>query len=233
MIRISFIVLTAIMAGILIAGINRAARQAELQGAGKRLLRETIVGLITWLSYVAAISFSGVLQTAALPPRIPAFLILPLFVFILFIFRTQIFRRLLAATPAHFLIYPQVFRIGVELLLHQMYKDGLIPRSATFEGYNYEIVIAILSLGVGYLAHKRKAPRLITAWNIAGLGTLFIVVFIFISRAYAQNIYGSQESLSIKDFGSFPYTLLPGFLMPLAVFLHVASLAKQRMLRSQ
>ena len=230
MIKISFVALTAIMAFVLLTGINRISRTVMEKDAQKRLISRAAWTMLGWLCYVALISLTGVLQSGSVPPRIPLLLIAPLFAAMIYYIRTPTFKLLLAATPAHWLIYPQVFRIGVELLLAALYHEGILPKAGTFEGYNFEIVTALISLAVGTVALKKWKilyPA-ITAWNIIGLGTLAIIVFIFVSHAYFPSIYNNPEKLSMRHFGSFPYTLLPGFLMPLAVFLHIASMIKQR-----
>jgi hypothetical protein len=81
---------------------------------------------------------------------------------------------------------------------------------------------------MGYLAFTRKVagPIFVLLWNLAGLCTLGIVVFIVISHAYFPGLWG--DSFSLKDFAIFPYTLLAGFLMPVAVFLHIFSIVKTR-----
>jgi hypothetical protein len=37
----------------------------------------------------------------------------------------------------------QTFRIGVELLLHRLYLDGLAPRVVTYQGGNMDIWIGL------------------------------------------------------------------------------------------
>lgn len=184
--------------------------------------------LIGWIAYVSAISLSGLLQTTSLPPRIPLLLIFPLFGFLFWLISRQRSQDVINAIPAAGLIYAQVFRVPVELLLHALYRKGMLPRMGTFEGYNFEIVIGITSLLVGYFGYTRKAlPRsVLILWNCCGLLTLTIVVFILISHAYFPGIYAHPEPLSIQNFGAFPYTLLAGVLMPLAVFMHVISIKK-------
>jgi len=230
MIKTSFIVLTLVMVSLLVAGIRSAALKTMGKKDATRLTIKALVSISAWLTYVVAISLSGVLQSASLPPKIPLLLVIPIFVFIAVSVRTETFRKLLAATPMHHLIYPQVFRIPVELLLLALFHEGLVPQAATIEGYNYEMVVALTALLTGYIAYRRKTALYpyITLWNICGLITLATIVFIFMSSVYLPTMYAHTQTLNIVAFGSFPYTLLAGFLMPLAVFLHVASLLKQK-----
>ncbi len=184
--------------------------------------------LIAWLVYVSLLSLAGVFRVGGLPPRIPLLLILPAFAFMTYFFRSQETKDLIAATPASWLVYAQSFRVVVELMLHALFLKGVLPKAGTYEGYNYELVIGITALAVGYWGYTRKAlPKIaLIIWNVSGLATLATIVFIMISHAYFPGIYSNPEKLNIADFGSFPYTLLAGFLMPLAVFMHVFSLKK-------
>lgn len=229
MIKAAFILLTVVMAGLAYVGITKAAKSTFADKMKLSKFRTTTLLLLAgWLSYVTVISVAGVLQKGGLPPRIPLMLILPLFTFMFWFVRSGRFAGVIAALPGVWLVYAQSFRIIVELLLHALYKEGILPKMGTFEGYNYEIVIGITALLIGYLGYtKQVLPRgILVLWNWMGLGTLAVVVFIFLSHVYMRGLYVNPEPLSIEDFGAFPYTLLAGFLMPMAVFMHVLSLMK-------
>ncbi len=219
------------MAALVVAAIFAISRRAiPDQQALTRFRTRALLLLAGWLTYVTAISFTGILTVMTLPPRIPLLLVLPCFVFIGWFFRSGRFTAFIAATPASWLVYAQSFRVVVELLLWRSAVEGLLPVRATFEGYNYEIVIGGTALLAGYLGYTRRVLPvfILRLWNYAGLVTLAIVVFLVISRAYAPGIYDDPGPFSAIDFGSFPVTLLAGFLMPLAVFLHVFSLVLLR-----
>jgi hypothetical protein len=229
MIKAGFILLTLLMAAIAFFSLSYAAGKAYSAPEEKKgFTRKAAIVLVLWLIYISLVSFTGILTVASFPPRIPLFFIIPAFSFMAYFFASGKFKPIIAAMPASWLVYFQSFRIIVELLLWRLFVEGLLPRSATFEGYNYEIVIGITALLVGYFGYtKPKLPALLIAlWNVAGLITLAIVVFIFISHAYAPSLWADTANFSMESFGSFPYTLLAGFLMPLAVFMHVFSLVK-------
>lgn len=229
MIKASFILLTLIMAAIVYAGIHVVSSRVMHDEGKRRLFRlRTMLVIAGWLTYIATISLAGVLATKALPPRIPLLLILPCFIFIAWFFRSGRFRDLIDGTPPGWLIYAQSFRIVVELLLLGLFLEGVLPKAGTFEGYNFEIITGITAIAIGYFGATRKVlPRaVLLLWNYMGLATLATVVFIMVSHVYFPGIYADPEPLLIEDFGAFPYTFLAGFLMPLAVFLHVFSIIK-------
>jgi hypothetical protein len=231
MIKVCFILLTVVMLGLVAIGTNAIVRKTVPDTPKqKRIVFATLLSLLCWLIYIVVVSLSGVLATTALPPRIPLFLILPAFSFMFYFFLSDRFKEFVAAVPLKWLTYTQSFRIAVELMLHTLFLQGLLPRAATFEGYNFEIVIGVTALLVGYFGFTNGMPRkgLLLAWNVAGLGTLAIIVFIMITHAYLPAIWPGGERLAIENFGAFPFTFLAGFLMPLAVFMHIFSIVKMR-----
>jgi hypothetical protein len=104
----------------------------------------------------------------------------------------------------------------------------MFPRAATFEGYNFDILIGLSAPLIAYMDFRRGKMNkpLLVFWNIAGFITLIIVVLILLTYAYFPKAWGEPESILVKGGFSFPFTFLAGFLMPLAVFLHIYSLMK-------
>lgn len=230
MIATGFILLTLIMALLVYAAFTSSVTLSAADTISRRKIKiVTLTLLVCWLVYISIASVAGVFQSGALPPRIPLGLVAPAFAFIIWFFSSGRFRNIIQTIPAGWVVYAQIFRVAVELLLFALYKKGILPVSTTFEGYNYEILIGLSAPVVGYLAiTKRLLPRwALHVWNIAGLCTLATIVFLFISHAYRPAMW-TDGTLSINDFGAFPYTLLPGFLMPLAVFMHICSIVKTK-----
>jgi hypothetical protein len=234
MLKAGFIALTIIMAALVYSGITIVTGKA-IADLRKRqqFRRRSLLLLGGWLTYITLISLTGIFTTATLPPRVPLLLILPCLIFIFWFFNSDRFIDFILATPPGWLVYGQSFRIVVEILLLGMYMQGLIPEAGTFKGYNYEIVIAVTAFGVGYYGYHKKvlSPRVIIAWNFLGNLTLAIIGFIMISHAYFPHIYSHPGYISIKEFGSFPYTLFAGFIAPLAIFMHIFSIVKTNMER--
>lgn len=231
MIKAGFILLTLVMALAVYAVLNYASRTVyTTEENRRRFLVRMALRIGVWLVYVAAISFTGLLKDAGLPPRIPLLLVAPVFAFAIYFCCAQKYRPHIAAMPASWLVYLQSFRIFVELLLWGLFLQGVLPKSVTFEGYNHEMYIGVTALLVGLLGYTYKVlPKaVIVLWHIAGLCTLATIVILFMSHIYFPERWDDMNQFSLSDFGSFPYTYLAGFLMPLAVFLHVISLIKMR-----
>jgi hypothetical protein len=231
MIKAGFIILTLLLATLVYTGIALVSVKALSDvRKQKQFKARSLAILVGWLTYVSLLSLTGIFTTATLPPRVPLMLILPCLIFIFWFFKSNRFNNFIDATPPEWLVYMQSSRIFVEVLLLGMYAKGMIPKASTLEGYNYEIVIGLSAFAVGYYGYnKRLIPRnVIIAWNFVGNLTLAIIGFIMISHAYFPHIYTNPGHLSIKEFGSFPYTLFAGFIAPLAIFMHIFSIIKTK-----
>jgi len=187
-----------------------------------------IIGLLLWQLYIYIIASSGVLQTFELPPRFPIFIIFPAFTFIgVFLYKNRK-NGWLDAISARSLTYIQVFRIAVEFLFVFSISAGVLHKNVTIEGYNFDMVFAFTAVIVAYLAFDKQliTKKFVIWWNYLGLAVLASVIFVFISSTYFPSVYGAETSLLPIEFTKYPYILVAGFLMPLAVFLHILSLIK-------
>jgi hypothetical protein len=132
--------------------------------------------------------------------------------------------RVALAIPLWIILCTQSFRIGVELFLHQLWIHGLVPKMLTFEGANVDIYIGASAPLIAWLSTRwRLGLKLALIWNVLGLLALTNVVVLAILTAPGpfNVIHTEVPNLMI---GTFPYTLIPGFFVPLAVVLHVLAI---------
>ena len=226
-----FIILTVALAIALYLGAANIALKAFPDTAKQKLfIVRTGVFLAAWLFFIAGISLTGIFTVASMPPRIPLLLVLPAFIVMIIFFTGSRNKQLITATPHSWLIYLQSFRRIVELLIWGLFLKGVLPKAATFEGYNFDILIGLTAPLVAYLAFNKRiiSSTVVLIWNFAGFITLAIVVFILLSHAYFPAFWHGQSSILGNGIGIFPYTYLAGFFMPLAVFLHIFSIIKIR-----
>jgi len=105
--------------------------------------------------------------------------------------------------------------------------EGVLNHHVTIEWYNFDMVFGFTAPIVGYLAYtsskKLISKNSVLVWNYLGLGVLVSVIFVFITCVYVPGIYGSKVPLLPLESMEYPYVLIAGFLMPVAVFLHVLS----------
>ncbi len=175
MVQIGFYVLTAIM----LASSFYLLKYAENP---QKLRKNTALLLLIWVTYVIAMTFTGILDDLSLPPKAPLLIILPAFIIVFITTSRKRFQGVLDNTPKHVPILIQSFRIIVELLIYGAFLDELFPQRVTFEGLNYDIIIGIIALPMGYLVLKGIAKRkAILAFNIIGLSVLSVTGYAFIS----------------------------------------------------
>ncbi|WP_299123052.1 hypothetical protein [uncultured Winogradskyella sp.] len=184
------------------------------------------LGLIIWLVYVYLISMSGLLENFSLPPRFPIFVIFPLFIFTGIVLYKNRNSMIFTVIPESWAIYLQTFRIFVELLFVATVGIGFLHPEVTIEGYNYDMVFAFTAPIIGYLVFNSKKlnRKVALLWNYIGLAVLASIIALFVTTIFIPSLWGSQTSLAPIAIVKFPYLLVAGFLMPLAVFVHVFSI---------
>ncbi len=188
----------------------------------KKLRKSAAILLIIWVSYVVIMTFTGILDNLSMPPKAPVFIIIPAFLIVFITTSRKSFQSVIAHTPKHISIFIQSFRILVELLIYGTFLDGLFPQRVTFEGLNYDILMGIIALPMGFLVLKGVAKRkAILAFNIVGLMVLSLTGYAFVSSFYFSDFVSATGEIALIKA---PFILLPGVLLPFAIFYHIVSI---------
>jgi hypothetical protein len=215
-----FVLLTLACAAALVVTVCSGLAARRSAGA---LVAIVMIGL--WLGGLAVAARLGFFeQIDSRPPRM-ALVFLPIPLTVLHLGLSRRVSGWVARVSAVWLLGLQVFRLPVELLLVRLHREGLIPRSMTFEGRNFDILIGLTAPVVAYL-YWRKAGglgatrRLLIVWNVLGMLTVMNVA---VTGALSAP---SPLRLLFEDYANtavqrFPYVWLPGFLVPLALGLHM------------
>jgi hypothetical protein len=187
-----------------------------------------LAGLATWLTYAGLLGYFGVFKNTTMRPPGTTLLLVPillfLLLFIVFVVRSTTGARVALAFPLWIILGAESFRIGVELFLHRLWIDGLVPKMLTFEGANVDIYIGASAALIAWLSTKgRLGMRLALAWNVLGLLALTNVVIraVLTSPGPFNLIHAEVPN---RMFGTFPFLFNPGFFVPLAVALHVLAI---------
>jgi len=183
-------------------------------------------GLILWFLYLFVLSSKDILTSFSLPPKMPLLVVFPTILFLIFFVREQRRSDLLGFIPKTWPVFLQVFRIAVETLLYYTFLKEIIPETATFAGLNFDVAMGILAPFVAYFIFRKANLNkgLARFWNVLGIAMVLFVAFIIVTSTYFPNIWGSDVSLVSTEFFKLPYLLIPAFLAPLAIFMHVVSL---------
>jgi len=203
---------------------------------GRRTAGGLAAGLFVWLLYAGSIGYFGVIRNLAMRPPGPAFLFIPIVAFLVAVIlwvRTAAGARVALAFPLWVLVGTQVFRVVVELFLHELWHAGLVPRMLTFAGPNVDIYVGASAPFIAWLATRgRTGTRVALVWNVLGLIALANVVARAVLTAPGP-FHLIQAEVPDLMIGTFPYTFIPGFFVPLAVVLHVLALRSIGSARSE
>ncbi len=210
---------------VLVAGVVMAAGVRYLHGRGATAL---LAGLPLWLVYVGTLSYLGVVRDPTVRPPGIVFVVLPVTLFVLFLAGSETGGRAAAAFPLWLAPGIQTFRIGVELLLHRLWADGVVPRMVTYDGANPDILIGLSAPFIAWAATRGQAGRRVAlVWNLLGLLALANVItrFVLTTPGPLHLIPSEVPNLAM---GTFPFTYIAGFLAPLAILLHVLFIRELR-----
>ena len=160
------------------------------------------------------------------PPRILISGILPAILLILVLlvfFRASFVEKL----PLKALTFIHVIRIPVEIVLLWLFQQGLVPSTMTFEGNNFDILSGVTAPIIFLIAFRKRSVNkpLLIAWNLIALGLLAYIVAtaLLAFPSPMQKIAFDQPNIALEYF---PLIWLPGIVVPLILFSHLASLWK-------
>jgi hypothetical protein len=187
-----------------------------------------LAAMAAWFTYVGLLAYSGVVKNTTMHPPGIVFLIAPVLLFLLFfvgfVAWSAAGARVALAFPLWILLGVESFRIGVELFLHQLWIGGLVPKMLTFDGANVDIYIGASAPLIAWLSTRgRWGLRLALVWNLLGLLALTnVVIRAVLTSPGALNLIHAEVPNRLLS--TFPYLLIPGFFVPLAVVLHLLAI---------
>lgn len=179
-------------------------------------------GLLWWMA-VALLSATGFFQhTKYALPRVMLAVNLPAILYVIWMYRQLPVSRI----SENHLLAVHMLRVPVELVLYRLFLEGKVPLVMTFKGWNPDIITgisAIVLLLYTLYTGKSLNRRLFRIWNIAGIIFLAIIVTIAVLSAPSplQQFAYHQPNVAILQF---PYTLLPGMVVPLVLLSHLLCL---------
>ena len=215
-----FLAFLVLMAAMVVALVARCL--------GLRTAFGLLAALSVWFVYVGSLAYFGVTRNTHMRPPGIIFLFIPVLLFLLGLFpafiRSASGGRVALAFPLWVLLALQSFRAGVELFLHQLWIDGVVPKMLTFEGANVDIYIGFSAPVVAWFSTKGPIGRKVAlAWNVLGLLALTnVVVRAVLTSPGPLNLI--HAGIPNRLIGTFPFTFIAGFFVPLAVVLHLLAL---------
>jgi len=110
-----------------------------------------------------------------------------------------------------------------------LYAEGRLPGAFARPAGVGDVIVGLLApvVGVAYAHRSRHATGLVRAWNLFGIGDLIVAVttgFLTSPSRLQMLAFDTPNEL----ISAFPLALIPVFLVPLSILLHLASLQKLR-----
>jgi hypothetical protein len=209
----AFLLLTTLLA---LFAFGKAVRRSKI----------AIVGSILWMCFQSAIALSGFyLVTNTLPPHFFAAVAPPILV-IAGLFLTAAGRRFLDAMDLKWCILFHTIRILVELNLYWLFLYKQVPALMTFEAGNVDILVGLTAPLIWWAFSKGHIGRKgLLIWNILSLlSVLNAFARAMLSAPFPfQKFAFDQPTVAIL---TFPFILLPAFIVPAAIFCHLVAFWK-------
>ncbi|MDO5989626.1 hypothetical protein Q4Q39_19660 [Flavivirga amylovorans] len=187
--------------------------------------KKILLGIMIWMFIVGVLGLSGFYRnTTAFPPRF-FFLLGPGILFVLIIFLNRNTRQVTDSFHLKWLTLLHVIRVPVEFSLYYMFLEGLIPKSMTFDGFNFDILAGMTAPVIYYLVFIKKwgSYKGLLFWNIICLGLLINVLTIAFLSAQTplQKLAFEQPNIGVAYV---PFVWLPAIIVPIVLVSHLSSI---------
>ena len=223
----------AIMAA-LIFGLNSALRLAKWPAHYRHRTIWTTIALLAAFFLAALIPAQRGFYAVSTSniPTIQIGILTPIAIGILLFLRWPAFRRVIDAIPQQWLVGLQFYRVeGIIFLV--LLSAGSLPVAFAIPAGVGDALVGLFAPLVAF-AYIRKWPSantLLRTWNLLGLADLVIAITtgFLSSPSPVQLLAHDNPNMLISQY---PLVMIPVFLVPLAILLHLASLQKLRQTES-
>ena len=212
----------------LLWGLNRALRQAKWQD---RERRQTLwrVGalLVVWCAASIALAWAGFYRGTPFGlPTIPFALLIPIAAGIVLFQQWSTLRKAIEAIPQEWMVAVQSYRVlGIIFLV--LYAAGRLPGAFALPAGIGDVSVGLLApaVGLAYTRGSQDAAKRVRSWNLLGLADLIVAVTTgFLTSPSPVQLLALDAPNQLVS--AFPLALVPVFLVPIWVLLHLASLKK-------
>ena len=223
-----FSIIAACLATVaaLVIGVDQALKRSNWSVNRRRRTVFTVAAVsVGWLAVsVALASLNAYRGAPGRPPTIAFGIVIPILVGCLMIWRWPAVSRLMDALPRSWVIAVQFYRVeGVTFLM--LYAAKLLPGIFALPAGIGDVSVGLAALAIGINASAGRPPgaRTVLLWNLFGIADLIIALSTgFLSSPSPFQVFAldrPNELISV-----FPLVLIPTFLVPLAIILHIISL---------
>ena len=222
-----------ILAGIafmmlsLVLIVRFAPVEAGINAAEPRRFGGAVLAITSWLTAALGLALAGAYVGATdRVPTIPYGIVLPIVFGIVAYVSLPAFRRLIAGIPQPWLVALQTYRaLGVIFLI--LWQMGKAPALFAWPAGIGDVVIGLSAPLVALVYARTGAHAPVLWWNVFGLLDLIVAVATgFLTSPSPLQLYAFDAPNDLIS--RYPLVLIPTFLVPLSILLHLASLARLR-----
>jgi hypothetical protein len=217
----------------ILAGLWLGLARTKLEH-GARLVTWLAIAfaLLIWQAAVWWIAISGgfVVRPDAVP-ALPIAVMLPLLMGLPLLLRSRRFATILDATPPHWLVGLQVYRIMGAIFLVAWTHGDLAGVFALPAGAG-DTLTGLLALPTAYLLYRapQEYRRAAIAWNFLGILDLIVAITIgFLTAPGPLQMIVQHPANTL--IGTYPTVMIPAFTVPTSLMLHALSLRQLARLR--
>jgi len=185
--------------------------------------------LVGWFVAALVLSWSGFYHgTPSRVPTVPFGLLIPIAAGVVLFWRWPLLRRIVEAVPQSWIVSIQAYRVeGLIFLI--LYAGGGLPGAFAVPAGVGDVIVGMLApvAGFAYASGARGSSGWLRTWNLFGIADLVVAVttgFLTSPSPVQLLALGRPNEL----ISAFPLALIPVFLVPLSMLLHLASLQKLR-----
>jgi len=214
----------------LLFGLHNALKRARwpIQERRKAVTGVAAV-LVAWFLATIWLVWIGFYRGALFrTPTIQYGVLIPIIAGVVLFRASRTLRRIVEAVPQQWIVSVQVYRaLGAIFLV--LYAAGRMPGVFAWPAGVGDVIVGLLApvVGIAYARRPQSAAGLVRTWNLLGITDLIV--------ALTTGFLTSPSPLQMFAFdtpnvliSAFPLAMIPVFLVPLSILLHLASLKKLR-----
>jgi hypothetical protein len=215
----------------MILGLDAALARARWGGPERKTaVRWTAIVLSGW--FALALILAGLdVYRSGVPGGIPTIqyaILVPVIAGVILLRRSKALWRALDVVPQAWIVGLQFYRVlGVTFLI--LYASGQLPGEFAWPAGAGDIAVGLLApvVALAFARGPKTRGWMVALWNAVGITDLVVAVGTgtLTSPSRLQRMAFDHPNELI---GVYPLVLIPTFLVPLALVLHLASLAKLR-----
>lgn len=221
---------TAGMMTMILLGLTSALRKAQWPAHERAAAIGTVaVTFVGWFLLTTALAWFDFYRAGAgRAPTIQYGIFIPLLIGGILIWRSPRVAHIIDAVPQSWLIGVQLYRaLGVIFLI--LYATDKLPGLFAWPAGLGDVLVGVLApvVAISYARAPDRNTDLVFAWNLFGLADLIVAVTTgFLTSPSIFQLFAFD--LPNELISQLPLVLIPVFLVPVSVLLHLASLAKLR-----